>query len=59
MMGKATCSGLRGVSASNCARPRTALSGVRISCDMVARNCDLAELAACACGCGWRARVRK
>ena len=29
----------------------TALSGVRISCDMVARNCDLASLAACTCAC--------
>ena len=29
----------------------TALSGVRISCDMVARMCDLASLAACTCAC--------
>jgi hypothetical protein len=29
--------------------PMMTLRGVRISCDMVARNCDLASLAACAC----------
>ena len=29
--------------------PMMTLRGVRISCDIVARNCDLASLAACAC----------
>ena len=42
----ARCSGKSGLSATSCARPSTALSGVRISCDMVARNCDLASFAA-------------
>mmetsp|Transcript_7332 Transcript_7332/g.22427 ORF Transcript_7332/g.22427 Transcript_7332/m.22427 type:complete len:404 (+) Transcript_7332:295-1506(+) len=42
------CSAVRAVSMTSWFMPMMTLSGVRISCDMVARNCDLASLAACA-----------
>mmetsp|Transcript_74528 Transcript_74528/g.199259 ORF Transcript_74528/g.199259 Transcript_74528/m.199259 type:complete len:244 (-) Transcript_74528:283-1014(-) len=42
------CSSVSGVSITSWFMPMMTLSGVLISWDMVARNCDLASLAACA-----------
>lgn len=52
---KSHCAGDSAVSASSCPTAIMPLSGVRISCDMRARNCDLASVAATAAAAAARA----